>query len=1195
MSQAKHQFLLKMRQDTGVALADRKLTLAGLPLQLTPLFQVPAVPASGFGVASTPPAYWYLAETEADIEDEHPWDRAHGVCGDRRGVASESGILLLEPDLLQNWLLEPPPQAGVQLLAAVKTCVFEDQKGNLPKGPGFAWHLADSFSGLKSARDAVMDRGAEVVIAHLDTGYDPGHVTLPEDLDTTQQRNFVDADRPKDATDQTPDIPMVQNRGHGTGTLSILAGNKLHDLLPKTANTNDYLGGAPKAKVVPVRVGNSVVQFRTSAIAKAFNYAREIKADIVSMSMGGLASAAWADAVNAAYEAGIVIVCAAGNNFGGFPTRYIVYPARFRRVIAACGVMADKHPYFNLPIMVVQGNFGPSSKMDTAMAAFTPNVTWAKMGCSHIVDMDGQGTSAATPQVAAAAALWLRKYKSKCNYQEPWMRVEAVRKALFESASKQAPNMSRVDIHEVFGNGLLQGHEALGRVPAAAADLKVTPHDSAVFAFLRVLTGLGLAAQGPRAAMLQLEMTQLAQQSKALEEAVPDPDIDPDRIPIRQRQRFLEAIIEEGKCSRTLRDYLEQQLVTRPGYRSVRAPIATREPVAPATQGSQMARRAVRPRPTCRRLRVFAIDPSLSTHLDTAFLNEVTVSVPWEASDSSDNLLQPGPVGEYLEVVDVDPSSGCAYAPLDLNDPYLLAQDGLAPSEGNPQFHQQIVYAVSMMTIRSFEQALGRVALWAPRRLVTPGNYHEFYVPRLRIYPHALRQANAYYSPVKEALLFGYFPAARRDPGSNLPGGMVFACLSHDIVAHETTHALLDGLHRRFQEATNPDVLAFHEAFADIVAIFQHFTFPEVLRYQIQKVGGDLAFGDLLADLARQFGEAMGRSRALRSAIHVDPAKINYNNTTEPHDRGSILVAAVFDAFLAVYRRRIADLLRIATGGSGVLPTGALHPDLVNRLADEAAKTSRHILNICIRALDYCPPVDITFGNYLRALITADFDLVPDDPYGYRIAFLDAFRRREIYPDDIRTLSVESLRWQEPVSQPARLGEILAQLNLDWDLFKDRRQAYEGARANATKFWQWLVNKDNLSRKQAEQMGIDLSSGMKVEVHSVRPARRVAPDGSFLTDLVVVLTQRRPAPPDPNDPAQDKFWFRGGCTLLIDSRKGRERIRYSIMKNINNELRLEKQREFRRGNAGLSLNALYFSDALEDVNREPFAMLHIGF
>ena len=61
--------------------------------------------------------------------------------------------------------------------------------------------------------------------------------------------------------------------------------------------------------------------------------------------------------------------------------------------------------------------------------------------------------------------------------------------------------------------------------------------------------------------------------------------------------------------------------------------------------------------------------------------------------------LKPGPIGEYLEVVDIDPASNKIYDPVDLNDPKLLAQDGWPPSEGNPQFHQQMVYAVAMTTI----------------------------------------------------------------------------------------------------------------------------------------------------------------------------------------------------------------------------------------------------------------------------------------------------------------------------------------------------------------------------------------------------------------------------------------------------------------------------------------------------------------
>jgi hypothetical protein len=46
--------------------------------------------------------------------------------------------------------------------------------------------------------------------------------------------------------------------------------------------------------------------------------------------------------------------------------------------------------------------------------------------------------------------------------------------------------------------------------------------------------------------------------------------------------------------------------------------------------------------------------------------------------------------------------------------------------------------------------------------------------------------------------------------GCNLPGQRVFTCLSQDIIAHEVTHAIIDGIRTNFTEPTNPDVLAFH-------------------------------------------------------------------------------------------------------------------------------------------------------------------------------------------------------------------------------------------------------------------------------------------------------------------------------------------------------------------------------------------------
>lgn len=223
---------------------------------------------------------------------------------------------------------------------------------------------------------------------------------------------------------------------------------------------------------------------------------------------------------------------------------------------------------------------------------------------------------------------------------------------------------------------------------------------------------------------------------------------------------------------------------------------------------------ALREPPTHRRLRGYAFDPSLSLIIDTVDINNIVYRVRWEEEGFGE-----GPIGEYVEVVDYDPTVRKFYRPVDLNDHYILASDGLEPSESNPQFHQQMVYAVAMLTIENFERALGRKILWAPRLLENRGQYEE-YVPRLRIYPHALREANAYYSPLKKAVLFGYFAAAPENPAQQMPGSLVFTCLSHDIIAHEVTHAILDGLHRHYNQPTNPDVLAFHEAFADLVALF---------------------------------------------------------------------------------------------------------------------------------------------------------------------------------------------------------------------------------------------------------------------------------------------------------------------------------------------------------------------------------------
>lgn len=420
--------------------------------------------------------------------------------------------------------------------------------------------------------------------------------------------------------------------------------------------------------------------------------------------------------------------------------------------------------------------------------------------------------------------------------------------------------------------------------------------------------------------------------------------------------------------------------------------------------------------PEFRRLWAYAIDPSLSLNIDTEKINRLSYKVKWENLDI-------GPSGEYIEIVDYDPTVNKYYTPVDLNEGHILAEDGIKPSISNPQFHQQMVYAVTMTTIQNFERALGRKILWSPRR-VEDQNVYEEYVQKLRIYPHAFRDANAYYSPSRKAILFGYFQSTPANKILHMPNSMVFTCLSHDIIAHEVTHAILDGIHGQYGIPTNPDMLAFHEAFSDIVALFQHFTFPEVLKFEIARTQGNLGSENLLAKLAVELGSAIGGYGSLRDAIgkldkdtdewvEKKPDPTEYEKTMEPHHRGSILVAAVFDAFITIYKNRVKDLLRIASNGTGHLPKGALHPDLVNRLASEASKSAKHVLGMCIRALDYCPPVDLNFGDFLRAVITADVDLMKDDSRDYRLAFVEAFRNRGIYPMDIKALSIETLRYKD--------------------------------------------------------------------------------------------------------------------------------------------------------------------------------------
>jgi hypothetical protein len=570
------------------------------------------------------------------------------------------------------------------------------------------------------------------------------------------------------------------------------------------------------------------------------------------------------------------------------------------------------------------------------------------------------------------------------------------------------------------------------------------------------------------------------------------------------------------------------------------------DPVFLATNSMQPYQRAHQD-PLHRPLRIYTLDPTAS-RLDGAV---ATLNVPFER-------LSSGPVGSILEVVDWDETTGQVNKPVDLDDPRILIESGRVPSPSDPMFRQQMVYAVCTSTYNAFRLALGRDPCWGFRARLGQA------CPKLRIRPQAFYERNAYYDSSVGELKFGYFDADENVQGRNRPQGRVFTCLSHDIIVHEMTHALLDGLRTRFRLPTHPDVAAFHEGFADLVAMLMHFSYSDVVHAAIERTGAKLETDALLLSLASQFGHTTGSGGPLRSAIntaglgqHEERCIQGYDEAgDEPHARGSLLVTAIFEAFATVLRRKTKRYLRLARLAPGEDPS----PELAEILADQASELASQFLSICIRAIDYCPPFDLRFGEYLRAVITADFDLVPDDPFGYREAIIDAFARRRIYADDVPDLAEDSLLWRPPDIEMEPI-EALHFKNLRFAGDPGRAADETELRRQAEALGAYVMRP-----RYAQAFGCALPGDAQLKgdhvdpavVGSIRSLRRVGPDRQVTFDTVAEITQRR--------------WCRqnsgilsevfGGSTVILGPDG---RVRYVIRKRVTDGRRIKAQADYLDG------------------------------
>jgi hypothetical protein len=545
---------------------------------------------------------------------------------------------------------------------------------------------------------------------------------------------------------------------------------------------------------------------------------------------------------------------------------------------------------------------------------------------------------------------------------------------------------------------------------------------------------------------------------------------------------------------------------------------------------------------TTREITVLAEDPSVRLGGRKPLLTKVRIP--------SEQLLK-GPRGSRIEVIDYDSSTGHFYEPYSLPqdiDPYADAND-IEKLVTDPHFHAHQVFGVASATLFEFERALGRNLSWG-----FPGRSHQ-----LKIIPHAFREANAFYSRSEEALLFGYF-ATPRSPKKN-----VFTCLSHDIVAHETTHAILDGLRDQLTRPSSPDQAAFHEGFSDVIALLSNLrsesliqlalktSKPQLSNHPSDRIDLDKALASIkeqsiLTGLAEEMGQAtsaLGRG-ALRRSVAIEPNPKWMKLLAEPHERGEVLVAAVMHTFLKVWYARLSGKYKIAVKPAAAVDAASPAPEPRKnrvdawRVAEEGAKAAQHLLTMVIRAIDYLPPVHVEFRDFLMAVITSDWQTCPDDTsYNYRELLLSSFREFGIEPHEGAT-------------------------QLEPGAFKPFESALHYSRGNNASMRSDCDGMFRFIWENRESLG--LTEDAYTRVSSVRPVWRVAPDGFILHETVAEYYQLVrnadiddlvelgiPVPPDLRGGAT--FNLVGGGTLIFDEFG---RLKFHISNHLNSRRQADR-------------------------------------
>lgn len=323
-----------------------------------------------------------------------------------------------------------------------------------------------------------------------------------------------------------------------------------------------------------------------------------------------------------------------------------------------------------------------------------------------------------------------------------------------------------------------------------------------------------------------------------------------------------------------------------------------------------------------------------------------------------DRYFLDGPISRRVAVLDFDPDSGALLPGARLkpaNGRKIRAYDISGHDYQAPEFRAVMVFGTVTRTIEMFEhrQILGRDVRWA-----FPGN-------QLLVVPRAGRLRNAFYERGSQSLQFFFFEHQ---------GAEIYTSLSEDVVAHETGHAILDGVAPDLYDAITPQALAIHESVADLVALTRSMQNDALRDDVLTSPQWSIRQSNQFTALAEEFGRALseGRTTYLRNAFN-DKRLVGANAVvgTEPHALAEVLTGALYAVLVAHYEEREAAC---RTDGMEPIPARG------KALGTAARRFERFVF----RALDYLPPGDATFADFVRAVLAADMAAYRDpghDPY----------------------------------------------------------------------------------------------------------------------------------------------------------------------------------------------------------------------